>query len=169
MRGVMMAAALVLALAATPALAQSGEAGGIKRTDTPNFPISQAVLVPGGSDLFFFSGVVPSVTDPAAPKGSIQSFGDTEAQTENVLGKIRKTMEAQGLGLKDVVLMHVYLVGDPAKGGTMDFAGMMNAYRRHFGTAEQPNKPARSTVQVAGLASAGMLVEIEVVAARAKP
>jgi enamine deaminase RidA (YjgF/YER057c/UK114 family) len=38
----------------------------------------------------------------------------------------------------------------------------MAAYTQFFGTKEQPNLPARSTVQVAGLAQAGMLVEIEV-------
>ncbi len=152
-----------LLLAAVPALAH---ADAIKRVDVPNFPISAAVIVPGGSDLVFLSGQVPSVKDPNAPKGSIEAFGDTEAQSMDVFGKIEATLKAQGLGMGDVVLMHVYLVGDPGKGGTMDFGGMMNAYRRFFGTAEQPNKPARSTVQVAGLAAPGMLVEIEVVAAK---
>ncbi len=156
---------LGLMLAAVAGLAQAAE---IKRVDVPNFPIAQAVLVPGGSDLVFLSGTVPSVTDPAAPKGSVQSFGNTEAQTLDVLTKIQATLKAQGLTMGDVVLMHVYLVGDPDKGGQMDFGGMMNSYRKFFGTADQPNKPARSTVQVAALASPGMLVEIEVVAAKAK-
>ena len=62
----------------------------------------------------------------------------------------------------DVVAMTVYLVGDPAKGNRMDFDGFMAAYSQFFGTAEQPNLPARSTVQVAGLVQPGMLVEIEV-------
>jgi enamine deaminase RidA (YjgF/YER057c/UK114 family) len=43
---------------------------------------------------------------------------------------------------------------------------MMRAYTKYFGTDEQPNLPARSAFQVAGLASKGMLVEIEVVLAR---
>jgi enamine deaminase RidA (YjgF/YER057c/UK114 family) len=47
----------------------------------------------------------------------------------------------------------------------MDFAGMMKAYREFFGTAAQPNTPARSTMQVAGLVDPGWLVEIEVTAA----
>ena len=51
--------------------------------------------------------------------------------------------------------MTVYLVGDPAKGGRMDFAGFMVAYTQFFGTKEQPNLPARSTVQVAGLVAPG--------------
>ena len=48
----------------------------------------------------------------------------------------------------------------------MDFAGLMESYRQFFGTAEQPNLPARSTVKVAGLANPGWLVEIEVTAVR---
>jgi enamine deaminase RidA (YjgF/YER057c/UK114 family) len=67
-----------------------------------------------------------------------------------------------------VVMMRVYLVGDPAKEGRMDFDGMMTAYKQYFGTVQQPNKPARITVQVASLVGPGMLVEIEVQAA-AKP
>jgi enamine deaminase RidA (YjgF/YER057c/UK114 family) len=70
--------------------------------------------------------------------------------------------------MKDVVMMHVYLVGDPANGGRMDFAGLNAAYSQHFGTKEQPNKPARSTVQVAALAAQGPLVEIEVIAAKSR-
>ena len=60
----------------------------------------------------------------------------------------------------------VLLVGDPAKGGGMDFAGMMEGYTQFFGTKDQPKLPARSAVQVAGLAAPGMLVEIEIVFAR---
>jgi enamine deaminase RidA (YjgF/YER057c/UK114 family) len=42
----------------------------------------------------------------------------------------------------------------------------MNAeWSKRFGTATQPNKPARSTVQV-GLATPGPLVEIELVAVK---
>ena len=48
----------------------------------------------------------------------------------------------------------------------MDFAGMNAGYSQFFGTAEQPNKPVRATVQVTALAIPSALVEIEVVAAR---
>ena len=51
-------------------------------------------------------------------------------------------------------------------GGAMDFAGMMKAYQRHYGTAAQPNKPSRSTVQVAALVAPGALIEVEVTAAK---
>ena len=45
---------------------------------------------------------------------------------------------------------------------------MNAAYAKFFGTAGQPNKPARSTVQVAALVAAGAVVEIEVQAVRGK-
>jgi enamine deaminase RidA (YjgF/YER057c/UK114 family) len=45
---------------------------------------------------------------------------------------------------------------------------MNAAYGQYFGTKEQPNKPARSAVQVAALAFPGPLVEIEVIAAKSK-
>jgi enamine deaminase RidA (YjgF/YER057c/UK114 family) len=61
-------------------------------------------------------------------------------------------------------MMRVFLVA-PA-GQRMDFAGMMRAYAEVFGTKTQPNKPARSTMQVAGLVDSGWLVEIEVTAAK---
>jgi enamine deaminase RidA (YjgF/YER057c/UK114 family) len=50
----------------------------------------------------------------------------------------------------------------------MDFAGMMAAYGRHYGTAAQPNKPTRSTVEVANLVSPGAFIEVEVIAAKTK-
>jgi enamine deaminase RidA (YjgF/YER057c/UK114 family) len=66
----------------------------------------------------------------------------------------------------DVVKMQVFLVGDPDKGGKMDFAGFMQGYTQFFGSKEQPNLPTRSVFQVAGLANPGFLVEIEVTAVR---
>ncbi|AUN31103.1 RidA family protein [Niveispirillum cyanobacteriorum] len=157
---------LVLAAALTGCAKE--EVREIKRTDVPNFPIASAVQVPAGSDLFFLSGTVPPAVNKDAPAGSVDVFGDTETQTVNVLTRIQETLKAQGLTMGDVVLMHVYLVGDPAKEGKMDFAGMMAGYTKFFGTPEQPNKPARSTVQISALVTPGMLVEIEVVAAKAK-
>ena len=70
-----------------------------------------------------------------------------------------------GLTMGDVVSMTVYLMAAPGS-ERMDFAGMMKAYGKYFGTPEQPNRPSRSTVQVAGLAGPGFLIEVEVTAAR---
>ncbi|MCF2513608.1 RidA family protein [Sphingomonas sp. G124] len=134
------------------------------RVGASQSPISASVSVPPGSRLVYVSGTVPDVVDPAAPEGSVARFGDTETQTRSVLKKIGAALAEQGLGLGDIVMMRVFLVA-PA-GQRMDFAGMMRAYVEAFGTKAQPNKPARSTMQVVGLVDPGWLVEIEVTAAK---
>jgi len=48
----------------------------------------------------------------------------------------------------------------------MDFAGFMRSYSKYFGTEAQPNKPARSAIQIAALARPNVFVEVEVVLAR---
>jgi enamine deaminase RidA (YjgF/YER057c/UK114 family) len=126
------------------------------------FPIARAVEVPAGKTIIFHSGTTPAPLDPKAEVGSPAYWGDTKTQALSAFGRIKESLDTMGLGFKDVVAMTVYLVGDPAKGGRMDFEGFMGAYTQFFGTKDQPNLPARSTVQVAGLAAAGMLVEIEV-------
>ena len=62
--------------------------------------------------------------------------------------------------------MNVFLVA-PTPGGRMDSAGMNEVFKTFFGTAEQPNRPARSTVQVAALGRPTTFVEIEAMVAKA--
>jgi len=126
------------------------------------FPIARAVEVPAGKTIIFHSGITPAPADPKATTGTPEYWGDTKTQALSAFGRIKDSLDSLGVGFKDVVAMTVYLVGDPAKGGRMDFEGFMAAYTQFFGTKEQPNLPARSTVQVAGLVQPGMLVEIEV-------
>lgn len=139
----------------------------IIRHASPSTPVASSVSVPAGSDLLFVSGTLADVADPSAPAGSIERFGDTEAQMKSVLGKLVKELEAAGYSMADVVKMSVFLVGDPRKGGAMDFDGLMKAYLQFHGLAIRgQNHPARTTVQVAGLPIPGALVAIEAVAAR---
>ena len=131
------------------------------------FPIARAVEVPANTTLVFHSGMTPAPKDPAAPAGSAAYWGDTKTQALSAFARIKESLDAMGLGFADVVKMTVFLVADPASAdGRLDFKGFMDAYTQYYGTPEQPNLPARSAVQVAGLAAAGMLVEIEVVLAR---
>ena len=145
-------------------IAGAAEAQEIRRVGAGDFPISASVEVPAGSRLVYVSGTVPDVADANAPRGSVQRYGDTAAQTRSVLRRIEAALREHGLGLGDVVMMRVFLVAPPGQ-ERMDFAGMMAAYREYFGTAAQPNRPARSTMAVAGLVDPGWLVEIEVTAA----
>jgi enamine deaminase RidA (YjgF/YER057c/UK114 family) len=119
-------------------------------------------------DTLYLSGQLASPITPAdAAKGGAAVYGNTETQTMSTLTKIEATLKTERLTMGDVVMMHVYLAGDPANGSKMDFAGMMASYSHFFGTKEQPNKPGRSTVQVAALAAPWALVEIEVIAVKA--
>ncbi len=132
----------------------------------PESFLATSVTVPAGYDLVYLSGALADVADTAATPGTIAAYGNTETQTESVLKKLEAALVAQGLTFKDVVNMHVFMAGDPALDGKLDFAGMMKAYTRHFGTPDQPNRPTRATFQVAALAAPGYLIEIEVVAAK---
>jgi enamine deaminase RidA (YjgF/YER057c/UK114 family) len=114
----------------------------------------------------FVSGATASVADNSAPAGSVAAYGNTEVQTVSVLKSLAATLERVNLKLSDVVQLRVFLVGEPDKGGKMDFAGLQAGYTQFFGTKDQPNLPARTTVQVASLAGPGLLVEIDAVAAR---
>ena len=150
----------LLGLAAAPLHAE-----GPKRMGSPQSPIASSVEVPADGRLVYVSGQVPEAINPAAAEGSVARFGDTEAQTRSVIGKIEAALKPHGLTLGDVVMMRVFLVAPPGE-PRMDFAGMMRGYRAFFGTPGQPNKPARSTMQVGGLVDPGWLVEIEVTAAK---
>ena len=115
-------------------------------------PIASSTMVPPGYNTFYISGTTG--------KGA-----DTAEQTAATLTGLKAQMAKLGLTFGDIVQAHVFLVADP-KTGKMDFAGMNGSWMKEFGTAEQPNKPARVTVQVAGLAGGDALVEIEFVAVK---
>ena len=94
-----------------------------------DLPIAAAVWA---GDTLYVSGWL----DP-----DLKTHQDTKSQTEGLIRDMQKLLESQKLTLGDVVMMRVYLGADPAKGGKMDFEGMMAGYSQFFGTKEQPNKP----------------------------
>jgi len=110
-------------------------------------PYSQAITTDG---LVFTAGQV--ALDPT----SGELVGTTTAQqTEQVLKNLEAVLTAAGTNLGNVVKTTVYLA-DMA-----DFAQMNEVYAKHFGT----HKPARSTVQAAGLPKAAR-VEIDAIAVK---
>jgi enamine deaminase RidA (YjgF/YER057c/UK114 family) len=149
-------------------MASACRAGDVVRTPLlgSDFPIAAAVTVPAGSDTVYVSGALASPIDKNGPKDSRANYGDTERQTISALTNIKATLARLGLGLGDIVKVTIYLAGDPDNAGRMDFLGMMKSWRKFFGTPDQPNLPARSAFQVAGLAAPWALVEIEVIAAK---
>ena len=141
----------------------------VTRHPLPNnstFPIAQAVEVTADTTLVYHSGTLPGPANPDAEQGSREYWGDTEAQANSVFENMAASLEKLGLDFGDVVKMTVFLVGDPEMDGRMDFGGFMKAYSKYFGTEAQPNKPARSAIQIAALARANVYVEVEVVLAR---
>jgi enamine deaminase RidA (YjgF/YER057c/UK114 family) len=134
-------------------------------------PNDKALIADGvwAGDTLYLSGQLADPVKAADPATCTPaSYGDTRAQALSVLNKIRTLLKAQGLDMKDVVKMTVFLAGDSEKGGRLDFAGLQASYTQFFGTVEQPNKPARSAMQVAALVQPWALVEIEVIAVRGR-
>jgi enamine deaminase RidA (YjgF/YER057c/UK114 family) len=114
-------------------------------------PFASSVMVPAGYDTYYVSG--------AAGKGA-----NTEEQAAATLEDLKGQLAKLGLTFGDVVQAHVFLAPDPAT-GKMDFAGMNKSWFKYFGTADQPNKPARAAFQVGALAGPTM-VEIEFIAVK---
>ncbi len=149
------------ALALSPAVAHAA-APAVERTGMPTGVIASSATVPDGMKTVYISGTTPSPLDPANP----EDFGDTRTQTLSVLTKMKAQLATMGMGMGDIVKMTVFLVA-PTPGGRMDSTAMNDVFKTFFGTAEQPNKPTRSTIQIAALGRPTMYVEIEAIAAKA--
>ena len=161
-------ATVVLASLATAASAQV-----MKFPNTSPGLILQGASVGSKSTLLFLSGQLASPIDPAkatTPAAmatlTMADFGDTKTQTISTLAKIKAALAARGYTMADIVKVTVFVAGDPAKGGKMDFAGMNEGFKTFFGTTDNLTTVARSTVQVAALAGPAYLVEIEATAAK---
>jgi 2-iminobutanoate/2-iminopropanoate deaminase len=81
--------------------------------------------------------------------------GDIVVQTVQVMANIKAVLAAAGLTFKDVVKTTIYLQD------LADFQEMNRAYAEFF----PQHPPARTTVQVAGLAR-GVAVEIDAIAVK---
>ena len=110
-------------------------------------PFSPMVMA---GNLIFVSGNIG--IDPAT--GQLAG-DDIAAQTTQVLKNIEAILKAAGSGMNEVVKTTVFLKN------IEDYEKMNGVYVRFF----PGQKPARSTVQVAGLVR-GALVEIEAIALR---
>lgn len=111
-------------------------------------PYSQAIIANG---FLFTAGQI--ALDPAT--GQVVT-GDVKAQTERVLANLTAVLSAAGATWKNVVKTTVFL------SDMKDFPLVNEVYGGVLGDA----RPARSTVQVAGLPR-GVMVEIEAIAALA--
>ena len=101
--------------------------------------------------LIFVSG--QGATDPATGK---LAGGTVEAQTAQCLRNVQAILQAAGSDLQHVLRCGVFLLD------MTEFPNMNAAYQRAF----DDHRPARTTVQVAGLPGDGLLVEIDAIAYR---
>ena len=103
----------------------------------------------GFERLIFVSG--QGATDPATG----QLAGDeAAAQTGQCLKNLRTILRAAGSDLKYVLRCGVFLLD------MKDFEEMNGVYARVFGD----HRPARTTIQAAGLPGVGLRVEIDCIA-----
>ena len=128
---------------------KASELGVVATNDAPKAigPYSQAIVTDG---LVYTAGQV--ALDPKSGELVGRTTGE---QTEQVFANLKAVLTAAGTSLANVVKTTVYLA-DMA-----DFAQMNEVYAKHFGT----HKPARSTVQAAGLPK-NARVEIDMIAAK---
>lgn len=108
-------------------------------------PYSQGIVASG---FLFTAGQI--ALDPAT--GQVIT-GDVRAQTERVLQNLAEVLAAAGASWRHVVKTTVFLHD------MNDFPAVNEVYARVMGDS----RPARSTVQVAGLPR-GVLVEIDAIA-----
>ncbi len=111
---------------------------------------SHSVEIPPGSRILYISGQVGMSPDGVLKEG-------VEAQTEQVCRNIVAILEANGMGLKDLVKVNSYII-NPG-----DLAAFRAARNRVFGDF----KPASTLAVIQALAGPQYLVEIEAIAAQA--
>ena len=122
-----------------------------KPVHAPNLPKPVGPYSPGMNfdRLIFVSG--QGATDPAT--GKLVS-DDVEAQTEQCLKNVQAILRAGGSDLPYVLRCGVFLLD------MKEFQRMNSVYSRVFGI----HRPARTTIQAAGLPGDGLRVEIDCIA-----
>ena len=146
-----------------------GQAAEIERVPStyPNSPILQSATLPPGTALTFVSGILPDPADPKAAKDDLRAAGDTEAQTVAVLRKVEAALAPRPRPGRCGATAGVP-GGRPETGRAHGLRGPAARLPAVLRQREQPLKPTRTTVQVAGLVLPGALIEVEAVAAKAR-
>lgn len=119
----------------------------VKTTKAPisKAPFSQAVKL---GNLVFCAGQVP--VDPTT--GQLVK-GGIEVETRQVLNNLKAVLEAAGSSLEKALKVTVYMTN------IKDWEKMNEVYRGYF----PKDQPARTTVEVSGLAK-DVMIEIDLVA-----
>ena len=86
----------------------SANAEGVKTHKLQGMPIAESVEISANNDIIFLSGKVPTKISKDAPEGVLESYGNTEVQTVNIMNQIKDHLEKLGLTMNDVVKMQVF-------------------------------------------------------------
>jgi 2-iminobutanoate/2-iminopropanoate deaminase len=117
----------------------------------PNLPLPVGPYSPAIAfdRLIFVSG--QGATDPVTGR---LAGDDVGRQTEQCLRNVQAILQAAGSDLQHVIRCGVFLLD------MTEFGGMNAVYERMFGS----HRPARTTIQAAGLPGPGLRVEIDCIA-----
>src|SRR5678815_2175659 len=157
--------AAAFAVAASPALAQSGN--NLEVIHHPNYnqsvfmPFSPAIKVKSGKLLWLAGGTaLPVYHDHPHKREEVVKHltNDLEAQTRRTMDGIMETLKAAGASPKDVV--HVFIFRTrPRMGDIGKSSAVVNSYFAPFN-----HKPTTTNMAVLELGEPEQLVEIQVVA-----
>ncbi len=126
--------------------------------DPSQLPYADIVAVEPGSELFFSWGVTASPLMKEIARSSVENrYGNTYQQSYSVLSQLTSDLAEVGLSLRDVVNVRAYIVADPEP----DFDAWNQAFSEFFGTIENPNKPARTSLGITRLFHSDYRVEVE--------
>ena len=147
---------LAASFAANSAEFEKGEDGGI--------------LIPADAEMLLYSGSI----NFAMPEGCGRRdrgkeecpAGDMEAQGTAILEGFKSRLEARGWSMENVVRVNVY--GVAGEDGVLDFAGFNTAFAKFFSREDGGWYPARTFVEVAALFRPELLVEVEILAMKAR-
>jgi enamine deaminase RidA (YjgF/YER057c/UK114 family) len=149
-----------------------------------NLPVTNKVLKPygtregriysgmgvsPGSAMYWTQGSTAPVLDAKLPPTDRNHRGDMKTQARNTLLALQKNLANVGLSFKDVVYLRAFLAPDAHLAGKFDYDGWNAAYAEFFNNAENPHKPARTTVTTPTFGSPSTLIEIEIIAAFPTP
>jgi 2-aminomuconate deaminase len=131
-------------------------ARGGHRTDAP--ALTQYATARRAGDLLFLAGVSARQPDNSVKGASRDRAGalaiDVRAQTEGCIENLRAALEAEGLGLANVVDVTVFLVS------MADYGGFNETWNRFFDAAG----PTRTTVAVHQLPDPLLAIELKAIA-----
>ena len=113
--------------------------------------IASGMGVQAGAGLYWTAGL------PGKPTG------DMKEQARGVLKGLQDNLAGVGLSFKDAVFLRAFV--GPDKDGKYDTAGWNAAYDEFFNNADNPHKPARTTVTTPTYGGNGTQLEVEVLAA----